>query len=83
MTSTRIKITVSAFITSPEADAEKSASVTAVVDDTGRAVNDWGEIVAKLILQASAIGPDDFPFKGAKLMTPKAVEKYLAAQAAE
>lgn len=83
MTNTCIKITVSVFVTSPKADAEKSASVTAVVDDTGRAVNDWGDVIAKLILQASAIGPNDFPFPNAKLMTPKAVEKYLAAQDAE
>lgn len=77
---TRIKITVTAFVTSKEVDAEKSASITAVVDDTGRAVNDWGDIVANLILKAAEISPGTFPFK-AKLMTPKAVEKYLAAQA--
>lgn len=77
---TLIKVSVTAFVTSKEADAEKSSAVVVEVDNTGRAVNDWGEIVAKLILQASAIGPDDFPFAGAKLMTPKAAEKYLAAQ---
>jgi hypothetical protein len=75
---TRIKVTVTAFVTSAEVDAEKSASVTAEVDNTGHAYNDWSEIVANLILQATEIGPDDFPFAGAKLMTPKAVEKYLA-----
>lgn len=78
---TLIKVTVTAFVTSKEADAEKSASVTAEVDNTGQAYNDWGDIVAKLILQASEIGPNDFPFAGAKLMTPNAVEKYLAAEA--
>lgn len=82
MASTTIKITVSAFVTSKEVDAEKSAAVTAIVDDTGRAVNDWGDIIAKLIIQATRLGPNDFPFADAKLMTPKAVEKYLAAQEA-
>jgi hypothetical protein len=82
MTQTRIKITVTAYVTSKEADAEKSASVTAVIDDTGRAHNDWGGAVAKLISEATEIG-HDFPFHGAKLMTPKAVDKYLEAQAAE
>lgn len=80
MASTRIKITVTAYITSKEADAEKSASATAVIDDTGRAVNDWGSAVASLISQATALGPDDFPFAGAKIMTPRQIDKYLEAQ---
>lgn len=74
-----IKITVSAFITSPDGDAEKSASGVVEIGD-GAIARDWIAIMGSLVQQAVAHGPDDFPLEGATLMTPEQVEEYLDKQ---
>lgn len=68
---TSIRITVTAFVTSKEADAEKSAS--GVVEIGAGVPKDWTKIIGSLISQAITLGD-------AKLMTTRAVEKYLEAQ---
>lgn len=72
---TTIKVTVTAFITSKNVDAEKSESFT--IDIGRREPRDWKALMGALINRAIKITPDNFPFADGKLMTPKQVTKFL------
>lgn len=73
---TQIKLSVTAYFTSDEADFEKQASFGIIIG--AHKPPDWGGVVGKLINQAFHL-EGDFPFE-ARLMTEREVEQYEKTQ---
>jgi hypothetical protein len=80
---TWIKVSVTAYFTSPEGKIERSLSFDVEVDsETKQPTVDTTDVMRKYFEAAAMLNKDDFPFNGMRLMDLEELQAYRAEEEA-